>query len=525
MKKIYEDGADRPQIEDISSGAFDFTDADPLPQKRETPPSPIRTNNPDAPQKAVDAEPTVQMTQEQLEQLLQKVLASKEQQPAAAPDAPAEEPAPDNALGTRILYQSKDFNKDENAIDQPSPQKKTLSSFLEADDSFDTVDYSDRRFQVDEVYDPDADAPEDDELPPLPFASRRVLPKSGIAVEELSEDEDEDEAEEQAPLEPDEPGRHVGRMVVLVISILAILVSVGVLLREYKLHLDNKKFEENVSDMILQTAASPDGQNGVGNNLELTEEQQWEQIRGEFPNVSFPRGLQLKYARLYGTNREFAGYLEAPGINMSLPVVRSVDDEAYLNKNFYGKSTKYGCPFMSCLNQIEPLDYNTVIFGHHMNDRTIFGALDQYKTLAGYKQCPVIAFNTMYHDYNWKVFAVFITNSVAEDDNGYVFPYYFTALSSDEKKTSYISELKQRSIYDTGVDVRPGDKLLTLSTCSHEFDNARLVVVARMVREGERAEVDTSNVTLNTSARYPQVYYDKKKISNPYVGAACWTVG
>ena len=81
------------------------------------------------------------------------------------------------------------------------------------------------------------------------------------------------------------------------------------------------------------------------------------------------------------------------------------------------------------------------------------------------------------------------------------------------------------ALINTGVDVQPSDKLLTLSTCSHEFDNARLVVVARMVREGERAEVDTSNVTLNTSARYPQVYYDKKKISNPYVGAACWTVG
>lgn len=522
MKKIYEDGADRPQIEDISSGAFDFTDADPLPQKRATPQSPIRTNNPDAAQEAANAEPTVQMTQEQLEQLLQKVLASKEQPADAAPDAQPAEPANDNGLGTRILYQSKDFYKEEAAIDQPTPQKKTLSSFLEADDSFDTVDYSDRRFQVDEVYDPDEDEPKDDEpAPPTPFASRRVLPKSDIAVEEY----DESEAEETAPGEPDEPGRHVGRMVVLVISVLAILVSAGVLLREYKLHLDNKNFEENVSDLILQTAASPDGKNDVGNNMQLTEEQQWEQLRGEFPNVSFPRGLQLKYARFYATNQDFVGYLEAPGINMSLPVVRTVDDEAYLNKNFYGKSTKYGCPFMSCLNQIEPLDYNTVIFGHHMNDKTIFGALDHYKTLAGYKQCPVIAYNTMYHDYDWKVFAVFITNAVAEDDNGYVFPYYFTALSSDERKAAYLNEVKQRSIYDTGVDVRPGDKLLTLSTCSYEFDNARLVVVARMVREGERAEVDTSNATLNTNARYPQVYYDKKKISNPYVGAACWTVG
>ena len=515
MKKIYEDGADRPQIEDISSGAFDFSDTEPLPQKRETPESPIRTNRPAEPQDG-----TVRMTQEQLEQLLQKVLSSKEQ-PADAPDAQNDAPAPDNGTGMRIVYQSKDFLQDDSALEPAAPQKKTLSSFLEADDSFDTVDYSDSRFQVDEVEETDETDPSGDALPedfpPAPFASRRVLPQSDIAVEEF------DEAEAQP--EPEEPDRHVGRTVVLVISILAILVSVGVLLREYKLHLDNKRFEENVSDLILQTAAAPDGTGDVGNNLELTEEQQWEQIKGEFPNVSFPRGLQLKYARLYATNQEFVGYLEAPGINLSLPVVRTVDDEAYLNKNFYGKSTKYGCPFMSCLNQIEPLDYNTVIFGHHMNDRTIFGALDHYKTLAGYKQSPVIAFNTMYHDYNWKVFAVFITNSVPEDDNGYVFPYYFTALSSDERKTSYLHELKLRSLYDTGVDVRPGDKLLTLSTCSHEFDEARLVVVARLVRDGERAEVDTSQAALNPNTRYPQIYYDKKKLTNPYIGTACWTVG
>ena len=519
MKKIYEDGADRPQIEDISSGAFDFTDTEPLQTKREAPESPIRTNNPAQP-----PEPTVQMTQEQLEQLLQKVLSSKEQ-PAADAPAPQPEEAPESKNGMRILYQSKDFLKEETPLDQPAPQKKTLSSFLEADDdSFDDIDITDGRFQVDEVSDDDTpDAPQEDTLPPRPFASRRVLPVSDVTLEEP----DEAEAASEGPEEPDDPGRHVGRTVVLVISILAIVFSLAVLLREYKLHLDNKRFEENVSDLILQTneAVGQNDPDDVGNNLQLTEEQQWEQLKGEFPYVTFPRGLQLKYARLYATNQEFAGYLEAPGLNMSLPVVKTLDDEAYLNKNFYGKSTKYGCPFMSCLNQIEPLDYNTVIFGHHMNDRTIFGALDQYKTLAGYKQCPVIAFNTLYHDYNWKVFAVFITNSVAEDDNGYVFPYYFTALSSDEKKASYLSELKQRSLFNTGVDVQPGDKLLTLSTCSHEFDNARLVVVARMVREGERAAVDTSAASLNLNARYPQVYYDKKKLNNPYLGAACWTVG
>ncbi len=504
MKKIYEDGGERQPVEEISSGAFDFSQTDPLPA-RQTPPSPIRTNRP------AQTGETVQLTKAQLDELVQQVLAAKEQSaPAQAPQEKPQPAAPDTGYGTKILYQSKDFDKEDPIEDRPVP-KKTLSSFLEADDTFMGDGVSDPRFQVNEV-------DEDDGFyanPRAAFASEKVLPQT------------QEEEIDESDTEPVHSDRHIGRTVVLVISLLAILVSGAILLREYKLHLDNKHFEEDVSDLILQTNEAI-GQNAPGdveNALHLTEEQQWAQIKGEFPNTVFPRGLQLKYARLYATNNEFAGYLEAPGINMSLPVVQTTDDEAYLNKNFYGKSTKYGCPFVSYLNRLEPLDYNTVIFGHHMNDHTIFGALDNYKTLAGYKKSPTIAFNTLYRDYTWKVFAVFITNAVAQDDNGYVFNYYFTALPTNEQKAAYLNELKQRSLYDTGVDVQPGDPLLTLSTCSHEFDDARLVVVARLVRNGENAAVDTGKAALNSNPRYPQVYYDKKKLNNPYANAQRWTIG
>lgn len=504
MKKIYEDGGERQPVEEISSGAFDFSQTDPLPA-RQTPPSPIRTNRP------AQTGETVQLTKAQLDELVQQVLAAKEQSaPAQAPQEKPQPAAPDTGYGTKILYQSKDFDKEDPIEDRPVP-KKTLSSFLEADDTFMGDGVSDPRFQVNEV-------DEDDGFyanPRAAFASEKILPQT------------QEEEIDESDTEPVHSDRHIGRTVVLVISLLAILVSGAILLREYKLHLDNKHFEEDVSDLILQTNEAI-GQNAPGdveNALHLTEEQQWAQIKGEFPNTVFPRGLQLKYARLYATNNEFAGYLEAPGINMSLPVVQTTDDEAYLNKNFYGKSTKYGCPFVSYLNRLEPLDYNTVIFGHHMNDHTIFGALDNYKTLAGYKKSPTIAFNTLYRDYTWKVFAVFITNAVAQDDNGYVFNYYFTALPTDEQKAAYLNELKQRSLYDTGVDVQPGDPLLTLSTCSHEFDDARLVVVARLVRNGENAAVDTGKAALNSNPRYPQVYYDKKKLNNPYANAQRWTIG
>lgn len=328
------------------------------------------------------------------------------------------------------------------------------------------------------------------------------------------------------------------RIVVLSISLIAIVVASGVLIREYKLHKDNEKLEAEISNLIIdepesttkkketeKTTSSKKTTAAESTTAALTPAQQWEQIKAQYPNVVFPPNLQLKYAKLYAINQEFVGYLSAEGIGLSLPVVQTTDDEKYLSQNFYGQSTKYGCPFVTHLNNIETLDTNTVIFGHHMNDGTVFGALDQYKTIDGFKKAPVITFNTLYQDYQWKVIAAFLTNAYEKDDNGYVFRYYFTSLSTEERYAAYLNELAQRSLYDTGVDVLPSDKILTLSTCAHEFDDARFVVVARLVRQGESADVDVSRASVNSNPRYPQAYYDKKKQKNPYVNASQWQVG
>ena len=89
----------------------------------------------------------------------------------------------------------------------------------------------------------------------------------------------------------------------------------------------------------------------------------------------------------------------------------------------------------------------------------------------------------------------------------------------------YIEEINKRTLYHTGVDILPTDNILTLYTCCYDFSDARLVVVARQVRGGESAEVDTSLAVYNTNPKYPQAYYDKKKIQNPYKNAQKWYVG
>ncbi len=295
------------------------------------------------------------------------------------------------------------------------------------------------------------------------------------------------------------------RKIVLIVCVLIMVVCVGIILNIYVF--EPLAAQKNDSEII-------DIKNTPNNS----------DIFLKYPNVDFPKGMNPEFASLYAKNNDFAGWLEIKGLGMEFAVVQAEDNEEYVRKNFYKQTTKYGCPFVDRRNSLHYLNRNTIIYGHNMSyDDLLFGKLEQYKTIEGFKTAPVIDFNTLFEDYCWKVYAVFISNADKEHDNDYVFNYIFTNVSSDEVFAEYIDELDRRKLYTTGVDINPSDKILTLSTCTYEFRNARLVIVARMVRENESTSVDTSTATKNNSVKYPQIWYDTyNNGKNPYFSAKKW---
>ena len=479
-------------------------------------------------------------------------------------------PQPANDAGTRVIYQSPDFDNNESAK-KTAPQMKPQPIF--------TGTTQDAAVHVRPVASVPSGSFEVDDMEMSMFELNAMSHKyqskskaytkpaqksSSFEVEDCEEEISfpeeksapvkESKSENTAKTTKSAKGKgkskkkkrsEMIRRTVLTISLIAIVVSIGCLVNEFRLSQMNSDLNEETNDLIInvddiysdyQDAVILDGDENEGTAHELTEEEKqaaiakkWEEIKEKYPNVEFPEGLQLEYANLYGENQDFVGFLKADGIEMSLPIVQTTNDDYYLKKDFHRRNTKYGTPFVTHLNTISEekygLDTNTVIFGHHMNDGSVFGILDEYKTIEGFKAAPVITFDTLYNDYQWKVIAAFVTNAEPSDDNGYVFKYYFTDLSTEERFSAYLNALSERSLYNTGVDVLPTDKILTLSTCSHEFENARFVVVARMVRNGEVPEVDVSRATVNSNPRYPQAYYDKKKQDNPYKDAYRWEVG
>lgn len=249
----------------------------------------------------------------------------------------------------------------------------------------------------------------------------------------------------------------------------------------------------------------------------------WQDVFAKYPNIQFPENMNLKYSYLYAVNQDLVGWVRIDNTNLDVQVVQADDNDYYLNRDFYGKTSRYGCPYLDFKNDSQYLDDNTVIYGHHMTDGLMFSNLDKYKTLEGYKDSPIIEYSTLYETYYFKVFAAFISNANTADDNGNFFNFIVTDFLTDEKFNGFVDEVEKRSIFKTGVNVQPDDKLITLVTCSYEFDSARLVVMGRLLRENETPTVDVSVATINTTPKYPQAWYDAKNMVNPYADDTCWT--
>lgn len=302
------------------------------------------------------------------------------------------------------------------------------------------------------------------------------------------------------------------RIIVLSISSVVIAFSIAFLVYYYAVNPWLVKKELEATAQQMQEVMVEQDMTGV---VDPT-------LAKDFPDVTFPDGMLAKYAHLYAQNDDLRGWIEIPGA-CPLPIVVGEDNEFYLKKNFEGKRTDYGVPFFDYrMTDFKNLHTNNVIYGHNMrSDDLVFGILENYRYIDWYKEAPVIECNTIYGDYTWLVYGVFITNSNPEHDNGYFFPYNFIDMPESEF-AQYIEELDKRKLYTTGVDINTSDKILTLSTCAYDFTDARLVVVARLKREGESVSVDTSKAYENPNPKYPQKWYDVNKKSNPYAEDSRW---
>ena len=189
-----------------------------------------------------------------------------------------------------------------------------------------------------------------------------------------------------------------------------------------------------------------------------------------------PAMLQ-QYVGLYEENRDLVGWLSIEGMKIDYPVMQNGDDKYYLHRDFYGNDSKYGCLYVRKQADLDA-GTNFIIYGHNMKDGSMFGELDMYLKESFYKEHPTISFDTLYEERTYEIVAVFRSQVYNADDD--VFKYYqFYEADTQEEFEDFYGNIKELSLYDTGVEAEYGDTFLTLSTCAYHVPDGRLVVVAK----------------------------------------------
>ena len=123
---------------------------------------------------------------------------------------------------------------------------------------------------------------------------------------------------------------------------------------------------------------------------------------------------------------------------------------------------------------------NFVVYGHNMKDGSMFGELDLYLEEEFYKEHPNISFHTLYEEYTYEILAVFRSRIYGEKEDAFKY-YQFYEAKTKEEFDDFYENVKELSLYDTGVEAEFGDTFLTLSTCAYHVKNGRLAVVAKRV--------------------------------------------
>ncbi|MBO7217641.1 MAG: class B sortase [Clostridia bacterium] len=210
-------------------------------------------------------------------------------------------------------------------------------------------------------------------------------------------------------------------------------------------------------------------------------------------------------------NEDIRGWITISGTKIDNPIYQSSDNDYYLTHNMYKEKSRYGALFFDYrCNLTTERSQNLTVYGHEMKDGSMFGTLKNYKSLSQYKQNPTFTMTTLEKEETYKIFAVMVVNAKREDDDGYLFNYTAPNFKTQKVFMKWVEEARERSIINTNVDVIENDKVVTLVTCINDFDDARFVVMARLVREGENPNVATESASLNPKPRYPKAWYDKR---------------
>ena len=188
-------------------------------------------------------------------------------------------------------------------------------------------------------------------------------------------------------------------------------------------------------------------------------------VAGDDDNIDFDALREI--------NPDVIGWLRYEDTVIDYPVVQGEDNETYLSMLFDRTWGGCGTLFADCITEAPFRQFNTIVYGHHMKDGTMFACFNNLKDPEYCKKYPRFELFTPEGKYALEIWA--FLNQPSDST------VYTTNFFDDEGKQGHLDLVRSLADYTTGVDVSVNDRLVELSTCAYEFEEARYIVVCKMV--------------------------------------------
>ncbi|MCH5352343.1 MAG: class B sortase [Acutalibacter sp.] len=254
------------------------------------------------------------------------------------------------------------------------------------------------------------------------------------------------------------------RRVPVFFLLLMVLFGAGVIFFGWKIAdylIDSQKSENYWGDLQESVMIFDEDSNNQGGEPGLIEE-----------TDGVPTAID--FDRLHAYSPDVVAWLYIPGTRINYLIAQGEDNDYYLRRLLDGSYSHSGTPFMDYRCSADLTDRNTILYGHHMKNGSMFGALVNYSDQAFFEE-----HRTMYLYVPGKRYTLepIMGYTAAADDMVYALPL------TDEQREKLLVHARENTEYDPGVTVREDDRLVTLSTCSYEYGDARYVVLTRIADE------------------------------------------
>lgn len=188
--------------------------------------------------------------------------------------------------------------------------------------------------------------------------------------------------------------------------------------------------------------------------------------------------ISVDFEGLQAANSDIIGWIYCEDTPINYPVLQAGDNNAYLRHNYEGEYSTAGSIFIDAANRPGLVDSNTIIYGHHMRNGSMFACLDQWEDQEFYEEHPVMWLLTPEQDYKIVLFSSYGTSAYSDT--------YTIFTGPCEELNEYLENSVRQSDFKADVEMDPEGRYVLLTTCAYMFENARYVIHGMLIPVGSQ---------------------------------------